>query len=74
MLEATEWFAQNELANVRALCDKHPGYGLVLVGHSLGAGTACLLAHWIKNVPEARLVVFVDSRGVAKAACRALLL
>jgi hypothetical protein len=53
MLEAAQWFAENELKAVREVCDKHPGYGLLLVGHSLGAGTACLLAHWIKNVPEA---------------------
>lgn len=54
MLEAAEWFVTNELANVREVCDRHPGYGLVLVGHSLGAGTACLLAHWIRNDPGAR--------------------
>jgi putative lipase involved disintegration of autophagic bodies len=53
MLSAAEWFATNELQNVRDILDKHPGYNLVLTGHSLGAGTACLLAHWIKNKPEA---------------------
>lgn len=54
MLESAEWFVRNELANVHAACAAHPGYGLVLVGHSLGAGTACLLAHWIRNDPDAR--------------------
>ena len=53
MLSAAEWFATNELKSVRAILDEHPGYRLVLTGHSLGAGTACLLAHWIKNKPEA---------------------
>jgi len=58
MLQAAEWFAENELQNVRDICDKHKGYGLLLVGHSLGAGTACLVAHWIKNKPEAKCVDF----------------
>ena len=53
MLSAAEWFADNELKNVRAILDAHPGYALLLVGHSLGAGTATLLAHWIKNDAKA---------------------
>ena len=36
----------------RAQCDRH-GEPVWLVGHSLGAGVACLLAHWIKNHPQA---------------------
>lgn len=32
------WFVKNKLHPLRELCDAHPGYGLLLVGHSLGAG------------------------------------
>lgn len=38
MLEAATWFAEHELKNVKGFLDKHPGYELLLVGHSLGAG------------------------------------
>lgn len=38
---------------VRAVLDANPGYQLLLVGHSLGAGVACLLAHWLKNNKKA---------------------
>jgi pimeloyl-ACP methyl ester carboxylesterase len=38
MLQAAEWFADQELLNVRRHLDDHPGYSLLLVGHSLGAG------------------------------------
>lgn len=32
------WFVKHKLGMLRELCDEHPGYGLLLVGHSLGAG------------------------------------
>lgn len=32
------WFVKHKLAMLRDLCDEHAGYGLLLVGHSLGAG------------------------------------
>ena len=38
MLKATEWFVDNELQAVRDICAANPGYELLLVGHSLGAG------------------------------------
>jgi hypothetical protein len=38
MLKATQWFVDNELKAVRDICAANPGYGLLLVGHSLGAG------------------------------------
>ncbi|GAQ82526.1 hypothetical protein KFL_001140140 [Klebsormidium nitens] len=44
MLEAAKWLAENESKNLRALLTRHQGYDLVLCGHSLGAGTAALLA------------------------------
>ncbi|KAI7845000.1 hypothetical protein COHA_001366 [Chlorella ohadii] len=48
------WFVKHKLAMLRDLCDEHAGYGLLLVGHSLGAGTAVLVAHLIrKGDPEA---------------------
>jgi hypothetical protein len=37
-LQAAQWFAANELQRVRGFLDQHPGYDLLLVGHSLGAG------------------------------------
>ncbi|KAI8467262.1 MAG: Alpha/Beta hydrolase protein [Monoraphidium minutum] len=68
MLEATKWFAENELKNVRALLDEHPGYRLLLVGHSLGAGVATLLAHWIKNNEDAAaLMKGIDFEAVGVA-------
>lgn len=38
MLKSAEWFVKNELENVARICAEHPGYKLLLVGHSLGAG------------------------------------
>ena len=38
MLQATAWFVKNELPTVRRICAANPGYELLLVGHSLGAG------------------------------------
>lgn len=68
MLESAEWFANNELKQVRAVLDQNPGFKLVLVGHSLGAGVACLLAHWIKNNPKAAaLMEGIDVRAVGVA-------
>uniref|UniRef100_A0A383WJQ1 Fungal lipase-type domain-containing protein n=1 Tax=Tetradesmus obliquus TaxID=3088 RepID=A0A383WJQ1_TETOB len=57
MLQAAQWFAENELARVRGFLNQHPGYELLLVGHSLGAGTAAMLAHLIKHDPEAGKVM-----------------
>lgn len=38
MLEAAKWMVANELERVMGICREHPGYKLLLVGHSLGAG------------------------------------
>jgi hypothetical protein len=38
MLEAAKWMVANELERVVGICREHPGYKLLLVGHSLGAG------------------------------------
>lgn len=42
MLQAAQWFVKNELQKVRGLLDERPGYELLLVGHSLGAGGSLL--------------------------------
>lgn len=57
MLEAASWFVENELPRVVALLKERPGYSLLLVGHSLGAGTAAMLAHMLKNDPKASAMV-----------------
>lgn len=38
LLQAATWFVQNELAKVAGFVKQRPGYELLLVGHSLGAG------------------------------------
>eukprot|EP00658_Telonema_sp_P-2_P003445 TRINITY_DN11278_c0_g1_i2.p1 TRINITY_DN11278_c0_g1~~TRINITY_DN11278_c0_g1_i2.p1 ORF type:complete len:731 (+),score=116.44 TRINITY_DN11278_c0_g1_i2:176-2368(+) len=47
------------LEEVRELLGKHPGFGLVLTGHSLGAGVAALLAlSWVVHFPELDCFLF----------------
>ena len=38
MLKAATWMVDNKLEEVRKALDQYPGYSLLLVGHSLGAG------------------------------------
>jgi len=38
MLQAATWFVQKELQKVADMVKERPGYELLLVGHSLGAG------------------------------------
>jgi alpha-beta hydrolase superfamily lysophospholipase len=38
LLQAANWFVQNKLQEVVGLVRARPGYELLLVGHSLGAG------------------------------------
>lgn len=38
MLQAATWFVQKELPKVADMVKERPGYELLLVGHSLGAG------------------------------------
>jgi hypothetical protein len=38
MLKAATWMVDNKLEEVRKTLDENPGYSLLLVGHSLGAG------------------------------------
>jgi hypothetical protein len=52
-VQAATWFVQNELPKVAAIVKERPGYDLLLVGHSLGAGgwqkqiTPTLLGVWV---------------------------
>jgi hypothetical protein len=77
MLKAARWFVDNELQRVREICDAHPGYGLLLCGHSLGAGTAVLLAHLIREGDEAAkelmqgIKLQVTGPAIARIAARA---
>eukprot|EP00775_Hariotina_reticulata_P006650 gene6650-6875_t len=57
MLSAAQWFVENEVAQVKELLDQRPGYELLLVGHSLGAGTAAMLAHMLKNDAKAADII-----------------
>jgi hypothetical protein len=38
LLQAATWFVENELSKVADFVRARPGYELLLVGHSLGAG------------------------------------
>ena len=38
MLQAASWFVQNVLEKVAGFVKERPGYELLLIGHSLGAG------------------------------------
>ncbi|CAA0816825.1 alpha/beta-Hydrolases superfamily protein [Striga hermonthica] len=42
--EAARWFLNHEMDTIRKCLDKHKGFRLRLVGHSLGGATASLLA------------------------------
>ncbi|KAG0601191.1 hypothetical protein M758_11G091200 [Ceratodon purpureus] len=44
MLAAARWLLQNEGQTLHDVLQANPGFALVLVGHSLGAGTASLLS------------------------------
>ncbi|KDP26557.1 hypothetical protein JCGZ_17715 [Jatropha curcas] len=51
--EAARWFLKYEMGTIRKLLEKYKGFRLRLVGHSLGAATASLLAIMLrKRSPE----------------------
>ena len=71
MIESARWFARERLPEVRRLLDAHGCTRLQLVGHSLGAGTAALLAHVARNDPDARRLlrgIDVTAFGIATPA------
>ncbi|XP_057965989.1 uncharacterized protein LOC131156374 isoform X2 [Malania oleifera] len=47
--EAARWFLSHEIATIRKCLDKHEGFRLRLVGHSLGGATASLLAIMLRK-------------------------
>ncbi|KAL3517676.1 hypothetical protein ACH5RR_020265 [Cinchona calisaya] len=47
--EAARWFLRHELGTLRNCLEKHEGFRLKLIGHSLGAATASLLAIMIRK-------------------------
>ncbi|KAJ4822112.1 hypothetical protein Tsubulata_002836 [Turnera subulata] len=47
--EAARWFLNYEMETVRKLLEKHKGFRLRLVGHSLGGATASLLAVMLRE-------------------------
>eukprot|EP00897_Mesotaenium_endlicherianum_P009529 jgi/Mesen1/8604/ME000005S08565 len=49
MLSAADWILRTEREHLRDALQQHPGYSLVLTGHSLGAGTAALMAYILRD-------------------------
>ncbi|KAK4847961.1 hypothetical protein QYF36_007592 [Acer negundo] len=47
--EAARWFLRHELGTIRQCLEKHEGFRLRLVGHSLGGSTAALLAIMLRK-------------------------
>lgn len=59
MHTAAKWFNKNIKITVRRTLKKHPGYKLMLLGHSLGAGTAAILSvMWKKEFPSLKCLAF----------------
>ncbi|CAI5473161.1 unnamed protein product, partial [Closterium sp. Yama58-4] len=51
MLESAKWVATKQGKLIATLLEQNPGYSLVTTGHSLGAGTAALLAMLLRDPP-----------------------
>ncbi|KAH7862628.1 hypothetical protein Vadar_007398 [Vaccinium darrowii] len=47
--EAARWFLRHEMGTIKKCLDKHEGFRLRLVGHSLGGATASLLAIMLRK-------------------------
>ncbi|XP_057507860.1 uncharacterized protein LOC130790833 [Actinidia eriantha] len=47
--EAARWFLNHEMGTIKKCLDKHKGFTLRLVGHSLGGATASLLAIMLRK-------------------------
>ncbi|CAK7346435.1 unnamed protein product [Dovyalis caffra] len=47
--EAARWFLSHEMGTIRKCLEKYEGFSLRLVGHSLGAATASLLAIMLRE-------------------------
>lgn len=53
--EATRWFLAHEIGTIKQCLDKHQGFRLRLVGHSLGGAIASLLAIMLRKKSEKEL-------------------
>ncbi|KAE8673113.1 LOB domain-containing protein 16-like [Hibiscus syriacus] len=53
--ESAGWFLQHEIGTIRKCLEKYEGYRLRLVGHSLGAATASLLAIMLRKKSKKEL-------------------
>lgn len=56
-LQAAEWFLETEVPALKDVLAQHQGYSVRLVGHSLGAAVASLLAVRLRRESEAALGV-----------------
>ncbi|KAF9606125.1 hypothetical protein IFM89_023178 [Coptis chinensis] len=53
--EAARWFLNHEIGTIRKCLEKHEGYRLRLVGHSLGGAAASLLAIMLRKRSQEEL-------------------
>ncbi|CAO2818805.1 unnamed protein product [Amaranthus hypochondriacus] len=53
--EAARWFLKHEMGTIKKCLHEHEGFRLRLVGHSLGASTASLLAMMLRKKTAAEL-------------------
>ncbi|KAF5179957.1 sn1-specific diacylglycerol lipase beta [Thalictrum thalictroides] len=53
--EAARWFLDHEMGTIRKCLEKHEGFRLRLVGHSLGGATAALLAIMLRKRSQEEL-------------------
>ncbi|KAF8009693.1 hypothetical protein BT93_J0625 [Corymbia citriodora subsp. variegata] len=53
--EAARWFLAHEIGNIKECLDKHEGFRLRLVGHSLGGAIASLLAIMLRKKTKKEL-------------------
>ncbi|XP_074316108.1 uncharacterized protein LOC141652501 [Silene latifolia] len=70
--EAASWFLDHELETIKKCLQKHEGYRLRLVGHSLGAATASLLAIMLRKKSDSELGFdpnMVTAVGIATPPC-----
>ncbi|GMH30828.1 hypothetical protein Nepgr_032671 [Nepenthes gracilis] len=70
--EAARWFLIHEMGTIKRCLDEHKGFRLRLVGHSLGAATASLLAIMLRKKSHKDLGFnpdIVHAVGYATASC-----
>ncbi|XXG40640.1 hypothetical protein AAC387_Pa01g1310 [Persea americana] len=70
--EAARWFLHHEMGTIRKCLEKHKGFRLRLVGHSLGGAAAALLAIMLRRRSEHELGFnpdIVSAVGIATPPC-----